>query len=87
MTCWVMREHSFEKLVELEKEIATYKATIAALAKEVVDMEDELVALRKSAPAIPPKIEKMLLQLCHPDKHGGAQAAHKATIWLLGQRR
>ena len=33
-----------------------------------------------------PDMVKRLLQLVHPDKHGGSEAATKATAWLLGLR-
>ena len=29
---------------------------------------------------------RQLLQLCHPDKHGGSLAANEVTAWLLQQR-
>ena len=38
------------------------------------------------APAIPPPILRRLIQLCHPDRHGGSDAARLATLWLLEQR-
>jgi hypothetical protein len=28
-----------------------------------------------------------LIQLCHPDKHSGSDAANAATVWLLGLKR
>ena len=28
-----------------------------------------------------------LIQLCHPDRHGGSEAANKATVWLLGLKK
>lgn len=36
--------------------------------------------------SIEPAMLKRLIQLCHPDRHGGSQAAHTATSWLLEQR-
>lgn len=36
--------------------------------------------------AIPKDIQRLLIQLCHPDKHGGSPASNKATEWLLSQR-
>ena len=33
--------------------------------------------------AIPGEMIRLLVQLCHPDKHGGSNAALKATQWLL----
>jgi hypothetical protein len=29
---------------------------------------------------------RRLIQLCHPDKHGGSAIATEATSWLLKQR-
>lgn len=29
---------------------------------------------------------RLLIQLCHPDKHGGSEAATRATRWLLSVR-
>ena len=29
---------------------------------------------------------RKLIQLCHPDKHGGSPAANEATQWLLGMK-
>lgn len=44
---------------------------------------------RLVAPALPrlePTRLRQLLQLCHPDRHGGSRAATEATQWLLEQR-
>lgn len=30
---------------------------------------------------------KTLIQLCHPDKHGGSQTANETTAWLLSLRK
>lgn len=42
------------------------------------------------APATPAPIDptmlRRLIQLCHPDRHGGSEASHTATAWLLTQR-
>lgn len=35
---------------------------------------------------IPTDMLKRLIQLCHPDKHGGSKSATIATEWLLKQR-
>ena len=35
------------------------------------------------APAIEPEMLRRLVYLCHPDKHNGSEAAHKATAYLL----
>lgn len=38
-------------------------------------------------PAIPGDVLRLLLQLVHPDRHGGSPASVKATQWLLEQRK
>ena len=39
-----------------------------------------------SADSIPPEQWRRLVQLAHPDKHGGSVAAAEATRWLLENR-
>jgi hypothetical protein len=38
-------------------------------------------------PLIPGDVLRLLLQLVHPDRHGGSPASVKATQWLLEQRK
>ena len=64
--CWLEREHAFER---------------------VGDLERELERLRTAAAPIPADIARLLVLLCHPDRHGNSAAANKATAWLLEQRR
>jgi hypothetical protein len=66
--CWLEREQALERVDLLEQEVATLRA---ALAKA------------QPAPAIPRDMRRLLVQLCHPDRHGGSEAANKATRWLL----
>jgi hypothetical protein len=44
-----------------------------------------------TAPTAPPLIDadmlRRLIQLAHPDRHGGSEAARIATAWLLEQRQ
>lgn len=40
----------------------------------------------KAMGAIPPDMHRRLIQLCHPDKHGGSTAATEVTRWLLEVR-
>jgi len=35
---------------------------------------------------IEPEMLRRLIMLCHPDRHGGSDASHRATQWLLEQR-
>jgi hypothetical protein len=68
-------------------------ATLAALQAENAQLRAELVAVRaelaqarqrkpRATPAIPRDQWRRLVQLVHPDKHGGSQAAVKAAQWL-----
>lgn len=36
--------------------------------------------------AIPRDVRRLLIQLCHPDRHENSDASNKATRWLLAQR-
>lgn len=58
---------------ELVEEIAVLRARVHAM---------------EAAPSatIDPTMLKRLLQLCHPDRHGGSEAATTATKFLLAQR-
>lgn len=38
------------------------------------------------AKTIDPNMLKILIMLCHPDKHNNSQASTKATTYLLGLR-
>jgi len=44
------------------------------------------VPAQAAAPAIEPTMVRRLLQLCHPDKHAGSEAAVVATQYLLSLR-
>lgn len=37
-------------------------------------------------PSFPGDMLARLIRLCHPDRHGGSDAANTATAWLLAQR-
>jgi hypothetical protein len=55
--------------------------------ERVGDLEREVQRLRTAAAPIPADIARLLVLLCHPDRHGNSVAANKATAWLLEQRR
>jgi len=44
------------------------------------------VPAQAAAPAIEPQMLRRLLQLAHPDRHGGSEAAVVATQYLLSLR-
>lgn len=39
-----------------------------------------------SLPLLDRDMLRLLIYLCHPDKHGGSDAANRATAWLLSVR-
>lgn len=43
--------------------------------------------IRQSGEAIPKDKLKILIQLCHPDKHNGTAIATEITSWLLNERK
>ena len=47
----------------------------------------ETAMAEPAPPAIDPAMIRKLLQLAHPDKHGGSDLAVKTTQWLLQCRR
>jgi len=44
------------------------------------------VPAQAAAPVIEPQMLRRLLQLAHPDRHGGSEASVLATRFLLGLR-
>lgn len=67
-------------LAEARDEIRTLKRLLSAAE------ERAMMAVTAQAESIPPDLLKVLLLLCHPDKHNGSKASTKATQWLLEQR-
>jgi len=57
----------------------------------LLQRQEALLKQRASQPetapgiTIPTPVMRRLLQLCHPDKHGGSEAALEATRWLTTQ--
>lgn len=66
--------------------LATMWREQAAGAKTPWQATAETLLNRLSADTIPPEQWRRLVQLAHPDKHGGSVAAAEATRWLLENR-
>jgi len=49
---------------------------------ELTDLVRQLQNGAKTAAEMPKEVWRRLLQLCHPDKHNGSEAATMATQWL-----
>ncbi len=100
LDCWkANRNRRDQQLVErlerrtreLEAEVDRYRRQSSRQQLEISRLELLLSERGKEPPRhngqpIPPDMIRRLLQLAHPDKHGGSEAATKATQWLLGQR-
>lgn len=60
--------------------------------RRLLQRQEALLEQRAAQPAtrpgsaIPTPVMRRLLQLCHPDKHGGSEAALEATRWLTTQK-
>lgn len=67
------------------------KADELAVLREENDRLTDDLAEAHTALAARPEIDRLMLrrlvQLCHPDKHGGSEASHNATAWLLEMMR
>ncbi len=73
-----------EKLREAEAR-ASLAETRASMAEIQARMAE--IARRSQQTTIPPAMLDRLIRLCHPDHHAGADAANKATAWLLSIRQ
>ena len=101
LSCWIERENAFQLVDELKSEIKqllsgkprTPRGENKKLKARVAELEVENMRLRMTAGsrqtatgAIPNDVIRLLIQLAHPDRHGGSQASQKATQWLLSQK-
>ena len=74
-------------------ELDDLRRQIDSLRKQNQRLQADLTLAQKTtAPwnrgsGIPPEMLRRLIQLAHPDRHGGSDAANTATQWLLSQRR
>jgi hypothetical protein len=93
--CWREKKNRADdtdhQLAELRRQNDVLRVRVFRLETELDCANDEINRLRKMGPAktesLPADMLRRLLQLCHPDRHGGSEAAHKATTWLLERRR
>lgn len=81
------------EVTRLREEVERYRRLHLDQQYRIASLELALTAERSRTPgpryngtAIPPDMLKRLIQLAHPDRHGGSEAAHRATQWLLEQR-
>lgn len=90
--CWRRREDAFLLLDTLESDLADARRQLADVSDLADGLESALTEARQQLTAargaadIPPDLYRVLLGLCHPDRHGNSPAANRATAWLLAQR-
>lgn len=98
--CWVKRQNTTARLQALEAAHAVLERDNARLTQRCAALEQTVRRLHAqlsqanpaatSGPALPEDFPTMLgrlIQLCHPDRHGGSKAAQRATQWLLALRQ
>lgn len=56
------------------------------LAQDEIKRLKASLAEERTRRGIPDDMMRMLILLCHPDRHSGSVAATKATAWLLRER-
>lgn len=78
LSCYRKRERALEAIdgIEAERD-ALREQLLRELAKP----------LTTAPQPIPEDKLRLLIQLAHPDKHGGSRAATEITSWLLSLRR
>lgn len=85
LSCWkatpAAKKAARDKLAQLTAELAETRAERDRLRLRVLTLEHA-----DTPPPIPPEMLRRLVRLCHPDRHGGSEAANEATAWLLAQR-
>lgn len=78
-------EH-FHRLTHLEYENRHLRNKYNQMVREHNEMVDQFVAGTNGNPFTPEEL-KILIGLCHPDKHGGKESANKMTQKLLAMRQ
>jgi hypothetical protein len=74
--------------------IDALKEKVTALEYQITKLQLDLMTARakatttgKSLPADWRDYLPRLIQLCHPDRHGGSELSNRATVWLLGLKK
>lgn len=102
LNCWISNKNRREQkqMEDLQDEVTGLREEIERYRQRHIDQQCRIDSLelaltteRSRTPSpqhngqtIPPDMLKRLIQLAHPDRHGGSAAATTATQWLLQQR-
>lgn len=76
-------------------QVTVLQKKVEALESENMKLKVELIktrskTARRSRSSLPEDWRDYLprlIQLCHPDRHAGSEAANRATVWLLGLKK
>ena len=68
-----------QQLANAQRKHEQQRNTIAELSAAVQKWQNMRYSTTHSIPA---EMWRRLVQLCHPDRHGGSEASNKATQWL-----
>jgi hypothetical protein len=75
------------RMAGLEEELNQARLKLNAERVDISLMRIDLQAARqKASQAIPPDLYRILLSLCHPDRHNSSPMSTKAMAWLLSLR-
>ncbi|CAK0780957.1 conserved hypothetical protein [Gammaproteobacteria bacterium] len=74
------------KMSKLMIEFGKLTRMVSQLQQDNTNLHRQVQTRAHQSASFPGDMMRRLLQLCHPDKHNGSEAALKATKWLLDQR-
>ena len=85
---WRSRAQYYESHVAFQ----TLQKKVERLEQDNLKLRSEVMSTRarRTSSALPADWKAQLnrlIQLCHPDKHSGSDAANAATVWLLSLKR
>ena len=88
---WFNRAASYQTLCKpcfARRKRAEFEAMEVRALRAEYALADALRELRQrdARQGIEPEMLRRLIMLCHPDRHDGSDASHRATQWLLEQR-
>ena len=81
-----LKEKCNKLIIAYQKEKALYQKSqdhIKRLEKENAKLKSQQRRQSKREPMFGEKRIKLLLMLCHPDRHGNSDSATECTKWLL----
>lgn len=79
------RDDALLQLTAVRLELSAAKARCERLERALAEKNIELRTIA-TKPTLPHDQWRRLVQLCHPDRRGGSEAANGATRWLLENR-